>query len=693
MSGSLQLTPMIPITYFVPRMLSACLLVCTCARLGAAPKIDLDRLTPVPGDQPVPIEDFLRPGLWQQAQMNPSGTHVAALEHGADDRLRLVILDLNSGDLRSLEGDVSNEIYRVTWLDDKRIVFFVSTRKIYSLGMLGVDIDKLSHVYSILQYCAPRLVSIPRQDRQRPLVWMARAENGRDGGVVVVNTNIQSSRFVDVTSSKTSNDAGVDTINSNRKHIVSTFPAPKKGIVYDYMADREGALKFAFTSTDGILAIHRLESQRWLPCPIDLEVTEVLAPGDKTNEIIAVYREADDRPAAAWFMDAETGERTDALAADKDYDFVGSIYREAASQQIVGVTYQREVPRTIWFGEGFQAIQKSIDALFPGTVAQILDNSEQGARFLVRTFSDKQPQAYHWVDLEKRTSSLLNNTRPWIDPERMRPMRVIKFKTNDGRQLDAYVTLPDGASKQHPVPLVVLPHGGPWVRDTWGFNGEVQFLASRGYAVLQPNYRGSPGHDWKFPLEDQWEFRKMHDDVTAATRTLLTTGLIDANRVAIMGGSFGAYLALSGVAHEPTLYRCAVTIAGVFDWATVMREDKESRFTNPTYTRMRRKLGDPKKQADKFAAISPVRHVANVRVPIFVAHGEEDPIAPITESKQLVNELERYKIPYEKLFVRDESHGMARLKNDVELYDRIEKFLAKHLLGPIPSEAAPAGDS
>jgi dipeptidyl aminopeptidase/acylaminoacyl peptidase len=387
-------------------------------------------------------------------------------------------------------------------------------------------------------------------------------------------------------------------------------------------------------------------------------------------------------------MNAATGEPGEVLLADNGYDFDGGVYREPSSRKIVGATYHRDGPRTVWFDQGFRAVQRAVDGLFPGQVAQIIGNSEKGARFLIRTFSDRHPVAYHWVDLQKKTASLIKNTAPWIDPDRMRPMQILKYRTRDGHQLDAYVTLPKGASKKAPAPLVVLPHGGPWARDTWGFKGEAQFLASRGYAVLQPNYRGSPGYDWMFPLSDQWEFLKMHDDVTDATKTLLSTGVIDPNRVAIMGASFGAYLALSGVVHEPSLYRCAVTIAGVFDWATVLQDRKYDQFDNPSYARMLRQLGDPKKEAEKYEEISPLRHVSQIRVPVFVAHGKEDQVASVTESRRLVSELEKSHIPHEKLFISGEAHGMAHMKNKVELYSRIEAFLAENLA---PTAAAGAG--
>ena len=239
--------------------------------------------------------------------------------------------------------------------------------------------------------------------------------------------------------------------------------------------------------------------------------------------------------------------------------------------------------------------------------------------------------------------------------------------------------MPAGASKENPAPLVVLAHGGPWVRDTWGYDGEVQFLANRGYAVLQPNYRGSPGYNWMFPEEDEWDFRKMHNDVTDATKTMIASGLIDSGRIAIMGGSFGGYLAVSGVVNEPALYRCAVTMAGVFDWEQLIKDKKYNKYESPTYGRMLRKLGDPKQQPEKFDSISPGRHADQIRVPVFVSGGKDDQTVEIEQSKTLISALNRFKVPHETYIVSEEGHGMAHFDKRVELYTRIESFLAKNL--------------
>lgn len=666
------------------------LLLTTGVLLAASPKLDLERVTPVPADQPVPIQDFFRPALWRQPKLNPSGTHVAGLVNAKGDNYQLLTYELDTQKLQLLGASGDKDIYQFNWLDDRRLVFFVSTEKLYGLGMLAVSLDRFRENYPLLQYCGAQLVSVPRANRLSPLVWMRREllENDRDGGVAVVNSGITTGAFVDLSAVTIAPNAHLDVRDNNRKHVIETYPAPKKGIVYHYMADRDGELAFAFTSEDGTLALHRLTRERqWELCPVDLETIDPITSGDRPGEMLALMPQEPGTPRALRFLDTATGQPGETLIADKEYDFTGWIYREPASQQIVGATYDRDGPRVVWFSESFREVQKALDGIFPGQVVQIIGNSEKGARFIVRTYSDRHPTSYHWVDLERRAAGLIKSTAPWIDPARMRSMQIMKFKTRDGRQLDAYVTLPKGASRTQPAPLVVLPHGGPWVRDSWGFDGEVQFLASRGYAVLQPNYRGSPGYSWMFPIEDEWAFRKMHDDVTDATQTLLKTGVIDRNRLAIMGASFGAYLALSGVAHEPSLYRCAVTIAGVFDWATVLKESKFDQFTKPSYARMLRKLGDPKEQAEKYAAISPLRHVANVRVPVFVAHGKEDQVAAVAESRRLVSQLEKHRVPHEKMFVRGEGHGMAHLDKQVELYSRIEAFLAKHL-APLPAPDA-----
>jgi dipeptidyl aminopeptidase/acylaminoacyl peptidase len=182
----------------------------------------------------------------------------------------------------------------------------------------------------------------------------------------------------------------------------------------------------------------------------------------------------------------------------------------------------------------------------------------------------------------------------------------------------------------------------------------------------------------------------MHEDVTDATKGIIAAGLVDRDRVAIMGGSFGGYLAIAGVVHEPSLYRCAITIAGVFDWEQHVQGKKYDQYDSFAYGYFMSKLGDPKENKAKFDAISPGRHVDQIRVPVFVSGGKDDQTVEIAQSWSLISALEKYHVPHEQYLVSEEGHGMQHLDKQVELYDRIEKFLAKNLAPAKPAAVVAA---
>ncbi len=659
-------------------VLALSILVTTSAFAG---KFDLKRITPVPDNEPIPAMDFFRPLLLSQPQLNPSGTHIAALITVAEDQHQLLVFELKTQKMETLGGIGDKDIYYVKWLNDQRLIFNLAAKKRSGLGLLAAEVGQLDRAYPLVQYYGTSVIAIPPKNRLRPLVWNRYDfETGQDGGVAVINTDIKTGKVANLGVAGGNWSDLMDVRDNNEKHIVDRFPVASGGLTYWNLADREGKLAYSFTANKGELAMQQLVEGQWKKCPVDLDHIDVQGCGDAPGQLVVVGPRQEGKPRALQLMDAATGQLGDVLLQDQAYDFDGWLYRSPVTQEILGAIFERNGPRVAWFNEDYKNLQKIIDGFFPGLVARIYGSNEAGNLFLVATFSDRQPSIYYWVDLEKHTVGLIKNSAPWIDPKRMQSMNIVKFKTRDGRHLDAYLTLPAGASKTNPPPLVVMPHGGPWVRDTWGFDSHAQFLASRGYAVLQPNYRGSTGYNWMFPEEDEWDFRKMHDDVTDATKSIIASGLIDGGRIAIVGGSFGGYLAISGVVNEPALYRCAVTIAGVFDYEMQIQSEKYDQYELPYYGRMIRKLGDPKKNPEKFAAISPGRHVDKIRVPVFVAGGKEDRTVEIQQSKRLISDLEKYHVPYEKLIVSEEGHGMAHLDNEVELYTRIEAFLAKNLL-------------
>lgn len=625
-----------------------------------------ERTTPVPAGEQIPLFDFFRPPLLDQPVVNRGGTRFAAFASNGRDRTVLLLHDLVTGKPQFLSGIGDKDIYSYAWLDDDHVLYAVSKEKFWADGFFVADARKLIDNYAVTNPPHFEIVGVPEENRMQPIVW-----DFDDEGPMRLNMH-----------------------QSNYGGIRKRYPKPDDGLPMGYGADSVGELALGYTHRDGFQTVHAYLGDQWRKSPIDRDaITTFLGAGDKHHEVIALGPRQEGKPRALQRLDVVTGEFGEVLAQDDKYEFAtGALYRHPVDGRVLGIHCQRRIPETIWFDPAYaerqQAVKAALEKPFPGTAITIIGSDRAEKRFMVRTASDRAPAIYHMVDFEKGSVSTIQSSRPWIEPARMRPMQMINVKTRDGITLDAYLTLPEGASKQNPPPLVVLPHGGPWWRDMWGWHPEVQFLASRGYAVLQPNFRGSLDYQWRTPDDDRFDFLKMHQDVTDATQAMIRSKLIDPDRIAIMGTSFGAYLGLCGVSSEPDLYRCAVTLSGVFDWEQVISEyHRDGNFYQYHY--MRRKLGKPEDQPEKYAQISPVRHVSRIKVPVYVGHGGDDQIAQITQATRLINELEKHKVPFEKRIERSEGHGMAYTQNSVELYTEIEVFLAKHLAPRAKPAVAP----
>lgn len=657
------------------------------SRALAGERLDLERQTPVAANEVIPVQDFFRPAALSDPKLNSTGTILAA---SADqgDWSALLIYSIEKKTVNLLRIGRLKDLDEFEWLDANRLLSSWTTEKLYADGLYVNDADKPGYNHQILSKSATVLLSVPRAKPLEPYVWIVRNayEDGKDMGVAQLDAMAPLGTNRDAFPGSIQSRANRDETNrfGTRASIVRTLPVPD-GQVVGYLHDKDGEVAFTFLTAKGVFSLHRLTGNAWEKCPVDLDVIDVLGAGDRPGELIVVGPAQAGKPRALQRLDAVTGALGEVLLQDKAYNPVEcSLERDPTTGQVIGVRYLRSRGVAVWFDEGMKALQSALEQRYPGMIVRILGSNEAQSRFVFATYSDRQPAIYHTLEVKAQEIAPLKASRPWIDPARMQPMNILRFKARDGHQLEAYVTLPAGASKERPAPLVVLPHGGPWVRDVWGFDGEVQFLASRGYAVIQPNYRGSTSYEWQFSSADLWDFRKMHDDVTDAARALIATGMVDARRVAIMGASFGGYLAACGAAFEPEFYRCAITMSGVFDWAQVMKSARYDQYTTARYGVLMRNLGDPAARADTFAAISPLRHVDKIRIPLFVAHGKEDTVAEVTESRALLAELKKHGVAHEALIVAGEGHGMAFLKNKVELYERVEAFLAK-ALGPRPA--------
>ena len=661
------------------------------AAANAAPEMELDRLVPVAPTEQIPATDFLRPSIMGTPDINDTGTHVAALVNSLDGASRLMIVDRETNKSSFIGGSDGTTVYAFTWLDGEHIAYNIASLQGIELGLMVANVKDLAGAYPIFQYTSAQIVGVPQANPMKPLVWLSANGDDTVARLVELDAAKNSGDFIDVTGDAEALQAALEVVSQrNEAQILRVIQRPEEGYQLGYLCGGQGNPAFAFTQVNDGAVLWMWNGQGWERSGVDPTKLNIVEPGDKAAELLVVAPAKDGKPNAVHFFDVKTAQQGELVFQDLEYDFNGSFYRDPASRVLVGAFYDRNGPTTRWFDETYQKLQGVFNGYFPGKVVRLLDGDVRGSVFLVALFSDRDPISYYTLDLEKRTVSKLQNGQPWIDPERMQKTNILKYTTGDGMKLDAYVTLPAGTTKENPAPLLVLPHGGPWARSSWGFQGEVQFFVSRGYAVIQPNYRGSTGYDWMFTQADRVDFLKMSDDVSRAVKTVLKTGMINPKKVAIVGGGFGGYLVLNGLLTDPDLYSCGVSHSGIYDWSWLANELGVDRNLHPTYGPLMTLLGDPGTQAAKFEAISPARQVARLKRPIMVARERDATGLTRSQSVRLVNGLKTVEANYKELLI---DGSMDLLVNQVGLFNEMDAYLAQQLglpARPKPMMAAPA---
>jgi dipeptidyl aminopeptidase/acylaminoacyl peptidase len=287
---------------------------------------------------------------------------------------------------------------------------------------------------------------------------------------------------------------------------------------------------------------------------------------------------------------------------------------------------------------------------------------------------------YYYYEKNAERPILLAEIAPWLKEDDLVEMHDVCYTSRDGLNIEAYLSLPlpYNLETAKNLPVIIHPHGGPWARDTWGYSSEVQFFCNRGYAVFQMNFRGSTGYGRKF-LEasyKQWG-QAMQDDITDGVQWLISKGIANPKRIAIYGGSYGGYATLSGLCFTPDLYACGIDYVGVSNLLTFMN-------TIPPYWRLLRQMmyeqiGDPEADYDMLCQYSPALHSENIKAPLFIAQGANDPRVNKAESDQMVEALRRQGVEVEYMVKDNEGHGFSNQENRFDFYRHVEKFLAKHL--------------
>jgi len=343
------------------------------------------------------------------------------------------------------------------------------------------------------------------------------------------------------------------------------------------------------------------------------------------------------------------------------------------------VSFQEEKPGRAYFDPATRAMYERIEARLPGYTITLQSNTLAEDKFIVAAANDRSPGARYVYDATADSLTKLGDIAPWLPEQHMAPMQPIRYAARDGLEIPGYLTLPVGRPAKD-LACIVNPHGGPWVRDGWGFNPEVQFLANRGYCVLQMNFRGSTGYGRRFweASFKQWGLA-MQDDVTDGVMWLIGQGIADPRRIGIYGASYGGYATLAGVTKTPDLYAAAVNYVGVSNLFTFMNTIPP--YWEPLRQQMYAMVGNPDDPADRarMTATSPALNADRITTPMLVAQGARDPRVNKAESDQIVEALRRRGVDVQYIVKDDEGHGFANEENRFEFYAAMEAFLARHL--------------
>jgi dipeptidyl aminopeptidase/acylaminoacyl peptidase len=614
--------------------------------------------------QPAPAvspEPFFKNPEYRSLKLSPSGKHVGVLVPIAG-RMALAVITLQPRSIKVVGGIEGQDINWFEWVNDERVVF----------GLIdlqsGLGEQRATALYAVDRDGSDFRVLVPRPAmsfRARYLALLRLMRNGSDDVLIV--TNDLNERYPDV--------YRLDT-RTGRRTLMS-FDRP--GNVVRWVADRQGVIRACVTwdrdtgdsrvywraSGDAKweqIAAYGLRGPSMTPVTFDGDGSLIVA-ADKDRDTAALYRYDTTRRALG-----------ELLAAHPTHDLRGGLVYDEEKKRIVGLTYDAERPGNAWFDEEWATISQGIDKALPDHMNVL---SRAGGRILVDSYSDVDPGSYYLFDIAARKLELLVPARGGIKPESMPHREAVRYTARDGLSIPAYLTLPANTAAKD-LPLVVEVHGGPWVRGShWRWDGQAAYLASLGYAVLQPEFRGSTGWGRK-AFEASWKQwgRAMQDDLNDGVDWLVKRGIADRSRVCIMGASYGGYAVMEGLARDPDLWKCGVNWVGVTD-ITYMFDITWSDMWNSDWMKSSAKemIGDPDKDAALLKAVSPLQNASRVKAPVLMVYGGGDRRVPVVHGEQMRDALQKQGVPVEWVVYQDEAHGFLFEPTRIDFYTRVAKFL------------------
>ena len=598
----------------------------------------------------IPLEDFFKNPEKSSYQISPDGGFYSFMAP-YKNRMNIFIQKIGDSSATQLTFEEARDIAGYFWPNNEQIVFLKDEGGDENFHLFGVNIDG-SNPISFTDFDGVRAQIIDDLPDQKDFV--------------VIGLNKRNKQVF-------------DPYRLNLKTGETSMLAKNPGNIQGWMFDHDGKLRIATAIVDGVnqSILYRENEEDEFKTIITTNFKEGFNPQFFTfdnKNIIGSSNLGRDKYVIVEF-DPITAKEVRVLYANDNYDVNGVGYSRKR-KVITAAYFESWKSERHYFDSTSKAIFEKIQKQLSGYEIGITAINKDENIIILRTYSDKSLGSYYIYNSDDDKMEKIVEVSPWIDENEMSNQLPIDYQSRDGLKINGYLTLPKGYNMENAknLPVVINPHGGPWARDSWGFNPEIQFLANRGYAVLQMNFRGSTGYGRRFfeASFKKWG-REMQDDITDGTQWLIDKGIADSTRIAIYGGSYGGYATLMGLVKEPKMYAAGVDYVGVSNMFTFMKTIPP--YWEPMLEMMYEMVGDVEKDSTMLREVSPVFHVDKIKAPLFIAQGANDPRVNVDESDQMVKAMKEKGIDVEYLVKKDEGHGFRNEENRFEFYRAMEKFL------------------
>ena len=621
----------------------------------------------------IPIKAFTAPGHIIRPKISPDGGHVVYREKIRDDSYLTIMPVADREEVKRLKVPLRLNWYR--WAGSDKILFSIGR----SFSFLGVPLL----VPGLYSYNLKTGENEAISERNELLVGGSLLHVDHHGRFLLMAVKKSARAYPSVYRVSLVDDQLVQIIEAQDR--INEWVADDNGVVRMGLSFRGRSMRVHYRRTDQE-EFREIGKVKFRGKEEDIEnslydITKIVSESDEGYLLsnretgrFALYR-----------FNYETREMGEMVFGLPDND-VTDYHLNAEGTELSSVTYTDTRDRIKWFDQKFGKMQAALERAVPDQEVWIQSISSTGERMIVFTTSSVDPGSYYLFDSAARTMDRFGGVNDALDPAKLSPTTPVVYEARDGLKIHAYLTLPRSA-KPESLPLIILPHGGPFgVRDTPDYNRDVQFLANRGYAVLQPNYRGSDSYGESFYLAGEGEIgRKIQDDIDDGMDWLVNQGIADADRVCIYGSSYGGYAAMWGVIRNPERYRCGISYAGVTHWK------KQIRFsTKLLRSRYRKQLKEAIRGEKGFDldTVSPAETIARLRRPLLVGQGARDQVVPRSQYDLLLKRAKKANVTLETKLYANDNHDLWRRKNQQDWYQRVEKFLDTHNPA-MPNKAAP----